>query len=66
MSAWDEAYRHGRAAALRELLAALADRDGFEKWADANDLGNCYLDELDPTSDVVADYLADRFKASDG
>jgi hypothetical protein len=66
VSIQEEAYRAGRAAALHDLLAALADRGGFEEWADANDIGNRYLDEWDPTGDVVADYLTARFEAPDG
>lgn len=45
---------------LADVLAALQDYDGFEKWAQAAG-HRCYLDEVYPNDDVVADYLAERF-----
>jgi hypothetical protein len=46
---------------LADVLDALRDHKGFERWAHATGHPSCYLDEVWPNSDEIADYLTARF-----
>lgn len=50
-----------RAKVLADVLDALRDHEGFERWAHATGRPSCYLDEVTPNSDYIADYLTARF-----